>query len=101
MEAARSLSSLLTTDYCLLPSLPLLRASRLDEALARGVAGDGNVRRGVVLLADGGAALRHPDFHARRAVARRQVAHIIAIRVHRPAARRNLPAAGAERGVAR
>src|ERR1044071_5888539 len=96
-----------STDYWLLSTvyylglLPLLRAARLDEALARGVAGDGDVRGRVVLLADGGAALRHPDFHAGRAVARGQVADVVAVRVHRPAARGHVLAAGAERRVAR
>src|SRR5215207_11069780 len=89
--------------YCLrsTSSVRLLRAAGLDEALARRVAGDGDVRRRVVLLADGRAALRDPDFHARRAVARGDVAHVVAVRVHRPAARWDALAARPERGVAR
>src|SRR5204863_6822668 len=80
--------------------LRLLRATGLNESLARGVAGDGDVRRGVVLLADRRAALRNPNLYARRTVARRDVAHVVAVRVERPTARRDFLTAGAERGRA-
>src|SRR5205085_2574093 len=80
--------------------LCLLRATGLNQTLARGVAGHGDVRRRVVLLADGWAALWNPNLDARRTVARRDVAHVVAVRVERPAARRNFLTSRAERGRA-
>src|SRR5262245_42671943 len=74
----------------------LCRTARLDQPLTRGVAGNRDVRRRIILLADDRTTFRDPDLDAGHTISAWNVPNVIAVRMQRPASARYGPAAFAD-----
>src|ERR1051326_6571666 len=79
--------------------LRLLWSARLNQSLPGGVSRYRDMRGWIVFLANGGTTLWHPNLNSRRTVPAGNVAHVIAIRMQRPAAARYLLTAWTKRRV--